>query len=236
MSQLLFSANSVLPVFIIIFVGIILRKTRVIDEGFVNISSDLVFKVALPALIFSEIAETDFYRVFEGKLILFACAAVAVSFVVAWMLAPLTAKTGKERGAFVQGAFRGNVAILGLAVMENIFGPTGVAKGAIILAFLLPIYNILAVVALTLPLAEGEKGSAGKIAKSIATNPLIISVLFALPFSIFRIELPYMVSKSVSYLSSISVPLALIGIGGSLSLEAFKRSRCRRSSPRSSVS
>ncbi|HOV65293.1 MAG TPA: AEC family transporter, partial [Spirochaetia bacterium] len=102
-------------------------------------------------------------------------------------------------------------------------GPLGVAKGAVILAFLLPIFNILAVVSLAVPLSDSKNSSGRKIIKSIVTNPLILAVVFALPFSFFEINLPYMIAKSISYLADISVPLALIGIGGSLSLEVFKK-------------
>jgi len=223
MNQLLFSANSVVPVFIVIFVGALLKKLHVIDDAFVDTSSELVFKVSLPAFVFSEIAGTDFRSVFEARLIIFCCSAVCVSFLIAWFVAPLFVQNGRERGAFVQGAFRGNVAILGLAVMENLSGPLGVAKGAVILAFLLPIFNILAVVSLAVPLSDSKNSSGRKIIKSIVTNPLILAVVFALPFSFFEINLPYMIAKSISYLADISVPLALIGIGGSLSLEVFKK-------------
>ncbi len=95
-------------------------------------------------------------------------------------------------------------------------------RGAILLAFAIPLYNTISVIALVVPLHQGAKGATRKIILTLFTNPLILAVIFALPFSLFNIYLPVIAQKTLSYLSKMTLPLALIGVGGSLSFHSLK--------------
>ncbi|MDP2365799.1 MAG: AEC family transporter, partial [Ignavibacteria bacterium] len=127
-----------------------------------------------------------------------------------------------DKSAFIQGAFRGNYAIVGLALISNLFGRNALGKATIILAFLLPLYNVLAVIVLTVPKQSG-KVEFKKALIEIILNPLILAVFFALPFSFFDIQIPEMFLTTGVFLSELALPLALIGIGGSLNMENLKR-------------
>ena len=224
MNNFLFALNAVLPVFLLIVTGIILKKMTILDDQFIAKSTRLVFKVALPALIFQKISRADFSQLFDGREILFIVLFVTGSFIIIYYLTGFFINDGAERGAFVQGAFRSNIAIVGLAIISNVFGETGVARAAIALVFIFPMFNIYGVLALSLPLKSGPgENTAGKILKAIITNPLIIAVFIALPFSIFSIETGYMVNSFLEYLSRMTLPLALLGVGGSLSFTSFKK-------------
>lgn len=222
MDEFLFSINAVVPVFAVVFFGVFLRWKSLINEDFVGISTGLVFKFALPALLFTDIAATDFKSVFDIKLILYSLAATAALFLLLTAVCPLFIKDKRSAGAFIQGAFRGNFAFLGLPLAFNLFGQEGGSKAGIVLSFVVPLYNVLAIILLTVMSPNLKKGSLKAILLNIVKNPLIIAVAAAVPFSYFNIPLPGLVEKSMGYVAGLSMPLALIGMGGSFSLSGLK--------------
>ncbi len=221
MDNFIVSINTSLPVFILVFLGIILKKTGFINDNFIDKANLIVFNVSLPCLIFIKISAADFKSVFSSEEIIIACSATFLFFIISWIIAGFTIKDGRTKGAFIQGSYRSNVAIIGLALANNLFGPSGLTRAAIVISFLMPLYTVLSVLALTVPV---QKSSSSKLAilKNIATNPLIIALFLAVPFSIFKIDFPVIFRQSVTLLSEITIPLALLCIGGSLNFRAMK--------------
>ncbi len=222
MQNIIFTANIVAPVFIIVALGFLLKKIGLMNENFITLSSKIVFTVSLPALVFMELSGTDFGRTFDPGVIGFAIAGTFFSFILSWLIAAPFIKSGKDRGTFIQGSFRGNFAIVGFAIISNLFGSVGLAKASILLAFMLPIYNVLAVIALTVPVRKERELNLKDTVFEILKNPLILAVIVALPFSIFKIPVTGMFAKTGNYLAAIALPLALIGIGGSLNIQNIK--------------
>ena len=216
------AADIVAPVFIIVFIGLALRRAGMIDAHFNALSSRLVFMVTLPALLFAKISSTRIQELIDGRQILFAYLFIFISFAIAWLAGLRLAKSGRDRGAFIQGAFRGNFAILGFAMLNNAYGPGVLAPAAVVLAAIMPPYNILAVLALSLTQKRERDISGRAILKQILTNPLILAAAGAVPFSLFQLRLPQMLLTSIDHLSSLTLPLALIGIGGSLSFKGVR--------------
>jgi len=222
MNNLIISMNTSLPVFIIVLLGIIFKRSGFINDNFIDKANLIVFNVSLPSLIFIKISAADFKSVFNSTDIIFGCSATVIFFLLAWIIAYGMIKDGKTRGAFIQGSFRSNVAIIGLALVNNLFGASGVAKGAIMISFLMPVYTVLSVLALTVPVHK--KGASRLIIlKSIFTNPLIIAVILSVPFSYYSIEMPFIIKQSVVMLSEITLPLALLSIGASLNFKSMKQ-------------
>ncbi len=222
MGNLVFSINVVAPVFAIILLGVFLKQIKIIDDVFVAAASSLVYKTSLPVLIFIKISRTDFASIFNGKAVLVLYAGIAAAFLTAGTIALIFIRDRKRAGAFIQGSFWGNSVIVGLALVLNVFGDSGAAAAAIIVAFIIPVFNSLAVFVLTLFSDRGSTGLLRMICRKLSRNPLIIAVAAALPFSIFRIQLPVFLSTSLSYLGSMALPLALIGIGGSLRFSSLR--------------
>ncbi len=222
MSNFLFSFNNVVPVFLIIFIGVFIKKKNLINDNFASVSSKLVFTVALPALIFKSISDTDFTNVFNIKLILFAVFSVIILFLILTIFSNIFISDTPTRGAFIQGVFRSNIAIIGMPLIYNIFGDSGFSKSAILLSFVMPLYNVLAVVTLTVNSPGKEKINYKSMIINILKNPLILAAITALPFSYFQIRLPVFAIKTIKYLSDIAIPLALFGIGHSFSFKNIK--------------
>ncbi|WP_020680628.1 AEC family transporter [Marinobacterium rhizophilum] len=226
LQSLQFTAGIVTPIFVIVLLGYLLRRNRLVDEAFINTSSRLVFMVALPTLVFMSIARTDFQAVFNPALLGFVFVATLVSFLAIWWLAARWIKQPEDLGAFIQGAFRSNFGIIGMALSYNLFGKAGLSQAAMVLALVIPMYNVLSVVVLTVTMNHGTKEgvSIRQILHAILLNPLIIAVVLALPFSYYGLHLPVVLDTTANYFANLTLPLALLAIGGSLNLKSLRNS------------
>jgi len=220
--NIVFTANIVAPVFLIIAVGYFAKKRKIINEVFVDVTSRLVFQISLPVFIFLEISELDLSQVFNVDQILFITLSTIITYLLIWAGTTPFIKNPEDKSAFIQGAFRGNYAIVGLALISNLFGNDALGKATLILAFLLPVYNVLAVIVLTVPKHQGKINFISMF-REIILNPLILAVVFALPFSYFKLKLPEIFITTGNYFADLALPLALVGIGGSLNIEKLKR-------------
>jgi hypothetical protein len=216
LQNLIFSLTLVAPVFLIVALGYFLKRIGVINENFVSVSSKIVFTISLPALIFLEITSIHLEEILNIGQIAFVYAGTLITFGIVWFIAGFFTKDGKDKASFIQGSFRGNFAIVGLAIIVNYYGIDNLGKASLVLAFTIPLYNILSVIALTVPLKEKEHKYSNTFFE-ILKNPLIIAVFAAIPFSYFGIIIPGFLKTSIGYLSALALPLALVGIGGFLS-------------------
>ncbi|WP_417583797.1 AEC family transporter [Nitrincola sp.] len=210
------------PVFIMVIVGLLLRRTNIIDEPFINTASNLTFRLTMPLLLFIGIIKTDLNTALKPDLIVFFSVATLASFALAWLWA-LKRIPLQDRGVYVQGAFRGNCGIVGLALAVNQYGDYGLAIGSILSGLAIILFNILSTIVLSVysPLISVSVKS---IAKGILRNPLIISVFLALLASYVQLYIPEWMMTSAEYIASMTLPIALICIGGSLSIESLLKS------------
>ena len=223
LDNIIFTANIVAPVFLVVALGYLAKRLNIINENFVEITSKFVFNVSLPVFIFLEIINLDLSIALEVGQIVYIYAGTLLSYILIWVFSVPFIKDGRNLGVFIQGAYRSNYAIVGLAIISNLLGEAALGKASIILAFILPLYNVLAVIALTIPLRKEKKVDLKSSLREIILNPLILGVILALPFSYFKIHLPEMILTTGGYLSDLALPLALVGIGGSLNLENIKK-------------
>lgn len=223
LDNIIFTANIVAPVFLIVAIGYLAKRLNIINENFVEVTSKFVFNVSLPVFIFLEIINLDLSIALEVGQIAYIYAGTILSFILIWVLSIPFIKDGRNLGVFIQGAYRSNYAIVGLAIISNLLGEAALGKASIILAFILPLYNVLAVIALTIPLRKEKQIDLKSSLREILFNPLILGVLLALPFSYFKIEIPKIFISTGEFLSALALPLALIGIGGSLNLENIRK-------------
>jgi malonate transporter and related proteins len=222
-TNLTFTINIVAPIFIIIFLGFIFKKLNLINEAFASVGSKLVFNIALPTLIFLKLITVDIKSIINYKQLAFCYFGTILVYIIAWIISKYHFTDGKDRGVFIQGCFRGNYAIIGLPLIYNLFGDSGIVNAAIVLIGILPLNNILAVIALTVPSKKENNIKISKILFKIITNPLIIAPVLALPFSIFQIPIHLTLIKTGNYLANLTIPLALLSIGASLHFKDIKK-------------
>jgi len=221
--NIIFTGNVVAPVFLLVALGYFVKRINVINENFVDVTSRFVYSVSLPALVFINIAEIDLSEAIDFNQIIYIYVATLISFFLIWLLSIPFIKEGKNLSVFVQGAYRSNFAIVGFAIVSKMFGIHALGKAAIVLAFILPLYNVLAVIILTVPLRKERKLNLKRTIIEIVLNPLIVAVIVGLPFSFYKIEIPSVINLTAGFLAELALPLALVGIGGSLNLQNIKK-------------
>ena len=224
-SDFLYAFNGVMPIFAVALVGYILKQKNFLTDDFVKTADKLVFRVMLPCLLFTNVAYIDIDKVGANdfKLLLFCVVAAIVLTLALSLIVPVFVKDKAKVGAFVQGVFRSNVAFLGIPFAGNLFGDAGLRLASIVLAVIVPVYNVIAVIILCVfnPEKDSDNITIGKriseILKGIVKNPLIISIVIALPFAIFGIGdyIPKALASSVDYFAKASTTLAILTIGAS---------------------
>ncbi|MFP3517476.1 AEC family transporter [Pseudomonas sp. SIMBA_077] len=210
------------PVFAMLFMGLVLKRVGWINDNFIHTASALVFNVTMPALLFLGIVHADLRAAMQPKVLGYFTLATLVSFAMAWGWA-IWRCPREDRGIYTQGAFRGNNGVIGLALAASMYGDYGISLGAVLAGLVILLYNTLSTIVLAVysPVIKSDPWS---ICKSVFKNPLIISVLSAVPFAVFKIGLPDWLQASGEYLASMTLPLALICIGGTLSLASLRKS------------
>ncbi|MFS1948780.1 AEC family transporter [Vibrio lentus] len=223
--QFAFSASVTGPICLMLFLGVMLKRIGLINDNFIDVASKVVFQVTLPAMLFLSIVQSNHNFSASSALVAFGVIANFVFFLFTIFSTKLVFKGSKDQGVIVQGGFRANTAIIGLAYVANIYGNQGVALAAIYVASLTVLYNIQAVIALT-PKGEDTGAKAIKmIAKSITKNPLIIAIFLAVVFYALSIPIPKMVTDAGQYFANMTLPLALLCTGGSLDISSLKQEK-----------
>lgn len=214
MSNLIYSINATLPIFLLIILGKVLKTTKIINDEFTKTADRYVFRIALPALLFSDLTENNVGSAFDGKYVLFCFSVTIFSIAFLWGLTEKFMKNEEQKGAFIQGSYRSSAAILGLAFINNMYDSVSMAPLMIIGC--VPLYNIFAVIILTL---KGDNGGKKPNMKetfiNVMKNPILLSILIALPFALLNLHFPSFVNKAIGSVANTATPLALISIGAS---------------------
>ena len=190
MDNFIFSLEATMPVFLVMVVGYFLRRIGMLNESFCAVANKYVFKVALPLLLFKDIAETDLRTDFNLTFVLYCMIVTTVMFLGIWALTAWLMPDKSLVGAFSQAAARSSAAVLGIAFVENIYGNAGLTPMMIVAA--VPLFNIYSVIILTFSAQHRERGG-GAIRTAcinVLKNPIILGILAGLPFSLFGISIP----------------------------------------------
>ena len=222
MENFIFSLNATIPIFILIVLGWILMKAGILTKGFNSAADKYVFKVALPVLLFKDIATANIREDFDPKFFFFCMIATTLMFLGVWLFTSLFMKDKTMVGAFVQASARGSAAVLGIAFVNNIYGSSGMAPMMIVAA--VPLYNIFSVIILSV-CSNDKKANAStseqikRTLLNVLKNPIILGIVAGLPFSLLGIDItgpafaiPY---KAVTNIAATATPIALLVVGAS---------------------
>lgn len=215
MENFIFSINVTIPIFLVMVLGWGLKQIGMLNDNFVTVANKFNFKVTLPFLLFRDLSSVDIKAVFDLKYVLFCAIASSVCFWVIWGGTKLFMKDKTMTGAFVQASFRSSAAVMGLAFIQNIYGPS--AMGPLMIIGAVPLYNIYSVIVLTFEAQSGEEESQKNKIKdaclNILKNPIIIGIFLGLMASLLEIHFPVLVDKTVNNVAQMATPLALIALG-----------------------
>lgn len=226
MENLLFSLNATVPVFLMMVLGLVFRKLGWLDETFADKMNKFVFMVPLPVLVFEDLATVDFAEVWDTRFVFFCFAVTLVSIGIAAGISCLW-KDKSLQGEFIQVSYRSSAALLGVALIQNIYGDAGMAP--LMMIGSVPLYNIMAVVVLSFfhPERRGIDGAVmKKTLKGIATNPIIIAIVLGLFWSALRIPMPPIMQKTVSSIGDMATPMGLMAMGAAFDVrKAFAKAK-----------
>lgn len=219
MENFLLALNVVLPIFFIMTLGFFLKKIQMVDENSLNIMNRLVFRVFMSTLLFLNVYNIgDFSKLSIDNLKLLAYAFIIIFIIVflAWLIYMPKVKEKKKLSVLIQGVYRGNFVLFGLAIVDSIYGKEGLATVSLLTIVVIPTFNVLAVI--ILEYYSGREISKLKLLKQVFKNPLIIATLLGISFIILKINIPKPVYKTLSDISKITTPLAFIVLGAELQI------------------
>lgn len=217
MDSFVYSLNATVPVFLVMIIGNCLNRIGLLDRHFSNIADRFVFKACLPCMLFLNLADTNIRENFDTSYVGYCFVVTLISIITIWFLTKHLLRDKSMVGSFVQCSYRSSAAILGIAFIQNIYGTAEMAPLMIIGS--VPLYNIFAVIVLTLESNTEQTQITRKHIKKavigILKNPIIIGIFLGLIASYFQISLPQMLNKTIQNLGTMASPLALISIGAS---------------------
>ena len=214
--------NSIFPIFSLIALGSALKALRVINDDFIRVSDRLIYYIFFPVLLFWKIGKPAKTLSAEWNVIAAVLCAVFVAFLLSLLVAKLTRMPDHAVGSFSQACYRFSTYV-GIAVVMTAVGEEGVRQFGVLVSFVIPFINVLAVSSMVWFSGEGNSGGyrTALLLKSTLTNPLIIACVLGIVYSRFGLPLPVFLDNALALMSLLALPLALMAIGGSLTFAAM---------------
>lgn len=223
MANFLLGLNIIFPIFFVIFAGYLAKQKGYLDEHFVSTSTWIVFYVALPLKLFSDIRSAHI-ETLPTTYVAYILLGIFLIFFATWIAARPFIPDRKKLSAFVHCSFRSNFVYVGYPILESLYGKPSPEHMIVITVFGLTLYNILAIVILTLySESEDKKLHPGKILLKILKNPMIIAIFIGVLFNLLQIPVYTGLDKGISLLAALCTPLSLLLIGASLNFESVTR-------------
>lgn len=232
MDSLIFAFNSVSPIILTVAVGYFLKKIGFMYADFSKTANKLVFRVFLPAMLFLNVYGIENMSLVNFGYVIYAFVSLLVIFGLAIPTVCLLTNKKSCRGALLQGVFRSNYALIGIPLASTLFPGEGAAVATLLSAIMVPAFNMLAVIGLSIFNNDGEKPNFKKVLLGIAKNPLILSIfaglaalgiraLFVKAGISFRISEVPAIYNTLKYLSNIATPLSLLVLGAQFEFSAI---------------
>ncbi|MBU0971083.1 MAG: AEC family transporter [Proteobacteria bacterium] len=214
--------DTLFPLFALLLLGSVLKKFQITNEGFLKTADRLVYYIFFPVMLFWKIGNSPSHGGLGLGLCLAGIFAVVLVFGLSLFFIRQTHLPGFQAGSFSQACYRFNTYI-GMAIVMNSLGELGVRYFGILVGFVIPLINVLAVSVLiwysdqNLPVKEKIRF----LARALISNPLILGCVAGLLVSRSGIVFPRVMNNTFSLMTSVTLPLALISIGGTLSFRGL---------------
>lgn len=214
---------TIVPIFLIVLLGWGVRRRGFLPAGFLEPANRLVYYVAIPAMIFQSITKSDLRDWLNPLTITLPLIALAGAYVFAWAASRMLRYNRSLTGTFIQNSGHGNLGYIGLAVAYYFLGENGLVQASVTAGFMMIWQNILSVIVLQYYAPNMDKTFGLKeYLLGIMGNPVIIAVIAGMSLSLIGMTLPLILQRSLSIISGLALPTALLIIGASLSLERIR--------------
>lgn len=215
--------NSVVPIFAVIALGSLLKRMGWLDDSFIKTSDRMIYYLFFPCLLFWKIGRPATTQGMEWELIACAMGAVFFVFGMSLLFVRLVRFPDYEVGSFSQSCYRFSTYI-GMALILTSVGEEGVRLFGILIGFVIPFINVLAVSSMIIYSGEASpaRGKAATLLVAMLSNPLIIACISGLAYARVGPPLPVFVENTFALMSLLTLPLALLSIGGTLTFWGLK--------------
>ena len=232
MKDLLFVINRILPIILMVVVGYFLKKIKLLEEDMAKKLNTLVFRIFLPVMLFLNVYKIQNLGEIDFIFVWYAMGIIILLFLFGILTMAAIFKDNRQRSVMIQGIFRANYALIGLPLAQSLFGDEGSKMAALLSAFVVPTFNILAVICLNVFSAGDKKPSIAGVFKGIIKNPLIQAIFvgfitlgiraifthYEIGLRLTTIEPLY---KTLENLSAIASPLSLLVLGARFEISAI---------------
>ena len=236
MQSLIFAIEAVLPIIIMVGLGYIIKSVGLVKKDSAKLLNKLVFKLFLPVMLFLNVYDIKISTGIDYGYIIYGFVATLAIFILSLPVVMLITNRSERRGAILQATFRSNYALIGIPLAESLFGSEGMIIATVLLAIIVPVFNVLAVISLSIFKVDKQKPSFKKIIIDIVKNPLIVSIFLGVVALIirmlfvkygitFRLSDVKPIFKVLNYLSSVATPIALLVLGIQFEFSAVKELR-----------
>jgi len=210
------------PTFGWVLAGAVLARTGLLTPSINNRVSRLSFNYGLPLMLFAGAAGVDYSTLGAARYLVAGIASALLVVLLSWIYSVWRRHPRNRRGIFCQGAFRSNLAIMGLALAVSAYGARGAQLAALAVAVMTALYNVLAVWVLNATL--DTRGSALDALRGVLRNPLIIGIACGVALSVSSLPVPAVIAPAGAFLSAFFLPVMLLCIGGAMNLSELRRS------------
>lgn len=223
MENLMISANAVLPMCLVMALGYGTRRLGWLRREEISTINKIAFRIFLPCLLYYNIYCSDLSGSFDPLLMAYAVGGVLLTFGLALGYTLLTEKLPERRGVLIQGMFRSNYVIMGIPVATALLGADQLGTVSILIAVVVPLFNMLAVV--VLEVFRGQKPKPLHILGQIVKNPLVIASALGILTLAAGIRLPHILERTIQNVSAIASPLQLFLLGAFFQFSGLKTYR-----------
>mgnify|MGYP003321863026 CR=1 FL=1 len=209
------------PVFFLIILGNILRRIRVPDISFWDVSDKLVYWVLAPSLLFHFISQINL-----SSEMLYSYAAVILSGIlllstVVIILGKIFRYSPEIWTSILQGAVRNN-AFIALAIAGSLFGEEGLAIATVFMLIYVPSINIIVITIMISSLDQPGKNRSKNIPNifvELMKNPFFLAMIAGVFFSMIESDKLVVIAKISDLLGSAALPLILLTIGANIKIK-----------------
>ena len=220
MESFLVAVNAVMPFLIYISFGYGVRMSGLVDEAFMNKLNKLIFRAFFPILMFNNLYKVEPGFTLDGRLVAVGVGSVLLLELILVFLVPKFVKGNPQRGVVIQAIYRSNFVLFAIPLTTSLFGETGSVLASMMVAIVIPIYNVTAVI--ILELFHGGKSDIRVLVKNVCTNPLILGALVGFIFFMLQIKLPTCIDETAAQFADLTTPLAPFVLGGTLHFSAVR--------------
>ena len=225
LQNLIICVNAVIPQAVFLAIGIIIKKGKMVTAEEVKRITAFTFKLLYPFMMFDNLYGKNLEENMNWPLVIYVVGLLAVLIAGSYSAVCAFEKEAYNRGAMIQAIFRSNIVLMGLPVAINLFGKDNVTEVAVVLLFIVPLYNIMSVV--ILEKFRGGRTSILTMVRKVITNPIIMGAIAAVIVLSLGIEVPEIIMQPVTSLADATNPISMVLLGASLDIHGIREDRKR---------